>query len=95
MTKDEALFQRAVRDAGCIACYVSGMGHRGGDIHHLLSGGRRIGEMAVICLCPSHHRGGLGSGDFISRHPWLARFEKAYGKEAVLLEKTKRLVAKI
>ena len=33
-----------------------------------------------------HHRGGNDSGDFISRHPYKARFEKAYGSEQSLLK---------
>ena len=76
---------------GCIACRV--MGHPGTPavVHHLLRGGRRLGHMHTIPLCPDHHQQRSGSGK-IARHPTKARFEAAYGTEQHLLLETQRLV---
>lgn len=93
MTVAERVFQDRVRGLGCIACLVSLDLRTDGDIHHILSGGRRIGELSVLCLCVSHHRSGLNSKMFVSRHPWKSRFEAAYGTETELLVHTKRLIA--
>lgn len=85
-------FQRRVRDLGCVVCLV----HRGifteCEIHHCLSGGRRIGEMNVLGLCMPHHRGGRNDDECVSRDHNQRRFEAAYGTEAELLKKTKELI---
>ena len=48
----------AIKAAGiCIACKLRGVDSYAVEIHHLLSGGRRIGHMATIGLCCWHHRG--------------------------------------
>ena len=42
----------------CVACYQVGIVRSGHiEIHHLLSGNKRIGHMATVSLCPWHHRG--------------------------------------
>ena len=41
---------------GCLACRKLGF-VQPPDIHHQLSGGKRIGDHATIPLCPYHHRG--------------------------------------
>ena len=86
--------QRQVRDLGCIACIVAFDVFSPCDIHHILSGGRRIDEYSVIGLCPRHHRGGESGGKFVSRHPWKARFILEYGTEDELLAKTQQLLNK-
>jgi hypothetical protein len=92
MTKDEARFQDQVRQLGCIACRQMGIAGSPCDIHHILSGGRRMGEMFVLGLCPRHHRSGADNHAWVSRHPWRVKFEKRYGTEMSLLEKTRELV---
>lgn len=47
---------------GCIACRERGFGYVPPDIHHLLSGGVRIGHDATIPLCAHHHRGHAPAG---------------------------------
>lgn len=89
MTNDEEKFHAAIRELGCIVCLKTSGKWRGCDIHHILSGGRRKGEMFVLGLCPEHHRVGLSTGFFISRHPYKARFESAYGTEEDLLSYTR------
>jgi len=46
-----------MQQIGCVACLQ--LGYRGvqGDVHHLLSGNRRISHKNTVCLCPYHHRG--------------------------------------
>lgn len=76
----------------CIVCHL----HHGvttlAEVHHLKQGDRRMGHLHSIGLCARHHRGGADEGPFISRHPWLKRFEAAYGTEAELLEQQKAIV---
>jgi hypothetical protein len=92
VTKDQAAFQDAVRELGCIACRQMGIAGSPCDIHHILRGGRRIGEMDVLGLCPLHHRSGVNDGVIVSRHPWRKAFERTYGTEQELLAETRELV---
>ena len=64
-TKAEQERFQAMRRIGCIACFIgrqigiasAQLAHRNLEIHHLLSGGRRIGHEATVCLCHYHHQG--------------------------------------
>lgn len=58
-TKEEqARFDRMKEMGICMACYQLGVkGYQYIEIHHLLSGNKRIGHMATVSLCPYHHRG--------------------------------------
>lgn len=95
MTNAEHAFQDAVRQVGCIVCLTSMNIRSDCDIHHLLSGGRKIGEMDVLGLCDKHHRNGGDNKDWTSRHPHRVRFEKRYGTEQSLLAKTRELVEQL
>ena len=57
-TKSEQKRMTAMKDMGqCVACYQRGIHGRGYiEIHHLLSGNRRIGHLASVSLCCYHHR---------------------------------------
>jgi hypothetical protein len=90
MTKTEKAFQDRVRALGCIVCHSKGVDSPC-EIHHLLRGGRRIGEDSVLGLCQIHHRGQINTPEAVSRHPWRREFEFRYGTEAELLEKTREL----
>jgi hypothetical protein len=92
-TAEEQSWLDDVAACGCLVCWMQKMGDTPGEIHHLKVGDRRMGHMFSINLCPQHHRGGASEGPFISRHPYKARFEKAYGKELDLLEIQKGRVA--
>lgn len=93
-TKAESEWMDAICEIGCIACWVMGVSGTPGVPHHLLSGGRRIGHLSTICLCdPGHHQYPQAGSKKIARHPTKAQFEKAYGTEASLLERTRELVA--
>lgn len=92
MKKAEAAFQSKVRELGCIACRASLNVFSPCEIHHMLSGGRRRGEMFVLGLCVPHHRGGRDDDECVSRDHNQRRFEAAYGTEESLLAKTRELV---
>lgn len=87
---------RLLQVIGCIACTIDGRPKVPPDIHHLLSGGRRIGHQATIPLCPHHHRGLIPADcrtarEAEERHgPSLAvsprAFKERYGSEEDLLE---------
>lgn len=93
-TAAESAWMNAITEIGCIACLMDGHEGTPGAVHHILSGGRRIGHMHTICLCqPGHHMDGAQVGK-VSRHPFKARFEEQYGSESDLLDLTQQLVAR-
>ena len=55
-TKAEAARLDAIKQGPCVACHQRGLPSWCPEIHHLLSGGRRIGHMATVGLCAWHHR---------------------------------------
>ncbi len=93
MTKLERAWCDAITQIGCIVCFLfeSAPGTPGA-VHHLLSGGRRIGHLDTICLCDPGHHQKSPTPRKISRHPDKARFEQAYGTEESLLAKSRQLV---
>jgi hypothetical protein len=105
---------KALRELGCIACYVSWINAKMTDekasrltcgkveVHHILSGNRRIGHDATIPLSRWHHQGLPLSGVTARQMeaiygPSLARaskrFRETYGDEHQLLALTNKLVA--
>lgn len=92
MTKAEREWCARISEIGCIACYVSGFPGTPGAVHHILKSGRRQSHLETLLLCdPGHHQYGDGVTK-ISRHPYKARFEAAYGSESELLKITRDLV---
>jgi hypothetical protein len=55
---EQARFDKLKEMGQCVACYQRGI-HGWGyvEIHHLLSGNKRIGHLATVGLCGFHHRG--------------------------------------
>lgn len=94
MTKAEQAYQASVREQGCIVCLEYEGVRSECDIHHMLDGGRRIGEMHVLGLCPTHHRGGFNDEHCVSRHPYRRAFEQRYGTEAWLHERQNKRLEK-
>ena len=54
---EELRVQRMVR-LGCVCCAWFDLPSPAVEVHHLLSGGRRMGDWFTIPLCRSHHQGG-------------------------------------
>jgi hypothetical protein len=82
---------------GCIACKQQFGCYTDGEVQHLTSGGRRLGHMATINLCPWHHRGVTVNGlttEYMTKiyGPSFANsrreFEAYFGPEEKLLEDT-------
>lgn len=115
-TEEESARFAAMRAIGCLACRFNGMhglfvlGRRHTpfagklEIHHILSGGRRIGHEATICLCQYHHQGkwlpsievgytvqSRTFGPSLEREP--NRFREVYGAELALLKLQNELLA--
>lgn len=81
-----------LQQLGCIVCKLDLRIFTPPDIHHIHKNGRRIDDFHTIPLCPTHHRLGIKTKLFVSRHPWKREFEKRYGTEMELLEKVKALL---
>lgn len=88
-TKAEKARMDRMKEMGqCVACYQRGI-HGWGyvEVHHLLSGNRRIGHMATVSLCPWHHRAmtfgieGLGKEAEKVLGPSLANGSKPFHRE--------------
>lgn len=98
-TKAEQARFDAIKDSAiCVACLLRGIEKPTWpgwiDIHHLLSGNKRIGHMATVGLCKWHHDGRIpfGWGDAETREylgPSLKHgskpFRAAFGTDAELL----------
>ena len=68
---------------GCIACRKDGHPDTPAEIHHITSGGRRMGHLFSLPLCSAHHR---GDGRMVpSVHFHRKAFERAYGLQGDLL----------
>ena len=82
-----------VSQLGCIVCYLQGFYGVPAEIHHIEGKTKPDTHLKVLPLCFEHHR--MGSDmEPISRHPYKARFEKAYGTENELLELVNSMVKK-
>lgn len=92
----------AVRALGCICCRKLG-GFALPQIHHVISGGRRMGHMSILPLCPWHHQGYPPQGytdkqatDLFG--PSLANgskpFVRHWGSEAELLDEVAELLGR-
>lgn len=93
-TKAEASRMDAIKQGPCVACHQRGVASWCPEVHHLLSGGRRIGHMATVGLCAWHHRAVIFShwtGAEMRAHygPSLNEgskpFHQEFGSDAVLL----------
>lgn len=84
-TVEEKKWLQAIVSFGCVACWLDGRGCVPPAVHHILRGGRRMGHLWTLPLCPGHHQDGSGAPGLVARHPYKARFEAMYGAEEWLL----------
>lgn len=84
-TVEERQWMDAIVAYGCMACRIDGRGIVPPCVHHILRGGRRMGHLFTLPLCPGHHQDGTGAPGMVARHPYKARFEQRYGSEDFLL----------
>ena len=95
MTSAERDWIDAILQLGCIVCVREKLGDSSAEVHHMLSGGRRMGHMFTLPLCYLHHRSGRDDDQVTSRDQSQRRFEARYGKEAALLIECQGLVSKL
>ena len=67
------------QEVGCLACGLDGHDRVPADLHHFLSGGRRISHSHSVPLCKLHHTGAEG---IHTRKHWFA---DEYGTDIYLL----------
>ena len=60
-----------VQQLGCIVCHLSGMESVPAEIHHIEGKTKQNAHLKVLPLCYEHHRMGVKTDLFVSRHPWL------------------------
>lgn len=77
---------------GCCVCRLKYYAYVPAVVHHIINNGRRTGHLYTIPLCPMHHNSGRNDDEVVSRHPWRRAFERRYGLESYLLQKTRELV---
>lgn len=90
-----------IKEIGCIACLLEGLGCRYCEWDHLTVAGFTVGHQASIGLCPWHHRGicdeGLSSSQMRDRYgPSKAKgsktFNAHYGTDEFLLGYQDKLI---
>lgn len=79
----------AITRMGCCVRLRTGLGPTPAEVHHLKSGGRKVGDLETIPLCYDHHRSHRRDAIAVSRHPWKAEFIRRYGSEESLLAWTR------
>jgi hypothetical protein len=84
VTVDERAWIEAILRLGCIVCIREALGQTPAEVHHMLSGGRRMGHKWTLPLCFNHHRAGRDDEQCISRDHAQRRFENRYGTEREL-----------
>lgn len=91
-TKAEREWMNAITGLGCIVCWV----HKGCQTpampHHIDGKTKPDAHFNTIPLCHLHHQGGADCHEYVSRHPYKARFEQRYGTEQELLQKCKEML---
>lgn len=90
--KVEREWMDAIVQVGCCICLREGLGRTPAEVHHMLSGGRRMGHLFTLPLCYTHHRSGRNDAQVVSRDQNQRRFEARYGREAELLEWVRAVV---
>lgn len=81
-----------VSDLGCIVCLLFLKVYTPPEIHHTDGKTKEGSHRKILGLCCRHHRITSNDDLWISRHPDKARFEKEYGTEQELMNKTRALL---
>jgi hypothetical protein len=78
-TAEESAWMAFVAGFGCVVCWNDHGQRTPCDVHHIVEGGRRLGHLWTIGLCPGHHRN--NEPGKLARHVNKSRFEATYGDE--------------
>lgn len=77
---------------GCICCLLRfGTTNLSYDVHHIISGGRRLGHWWSLPLCPQHHRY-KGTGPWTSIANGSKAFSRIHGTELDLWLKVQHIL---
>ena len=91
MTSEEKAWIAFLVDYGCVLCKWEWQLTTPPQIHHMLSGGRRMGHLWTLPLCFSHHDGGINNAQIVSRghslRRWENRYAERFGTEREILER--------
>lgn len=104
-TLDQARRFRKLKAFGCVACYLDGYekieGDSEPDVHHFLSGNKRIGHEATAPLCFWHHKGetydGVPEAWFLANvgpswHKHRRAFRQRYGSDSEVIALVNELI---
>jgi hypothetical protein len=93
VTDDEKALWSKMASIGCIACLIDGISNSYVSIHHVDGRTKPGCHKKVLALCAPHHQHDVADPMHrIGVHPYKARFEKIYGTQTELMEKTRLLV---
>ena len=88
-TKAEQEWIDQILQLNCIVCHLEKLGATPAEVHHTNGGDNHFD---TIPLCIYHHRAGDHNIHYTSRHPFKKQFEKRYGTEKELLQKTREII---
>jgi hypothetical protein len=91
-TAKERKWMNAITQLGCIVCLLDRGVKSPTQIHHIDGKTKPDAHLNSIPLCYLHHQAGTDCCEYVSRHPYKARFVARYGTEQHLLAETKRLL---
>lgn len=90
---EKALWNALATHVGCIACRIDGKFNDHCSIHHIDGRTKPDAHKNVLPLCAGHHQDGTGQDKtMIAVHPYKTRFEKKYGTQEELLEKSLQIL---
>lgn len=93
MTKSDEIRFNKLHQLGCICCRKAGSGFRAPDIHHIIDGGRRMGNKFTLPLCPEHHRfKSTGAVEGPSLADGSKLFHARFGTQRALLAEVNKLI---
>ena len=90
-TKSDKEHWDKIAALGCIACMQDGIFNDYVSIHNTDGRTKPGAHRKVLALCGPHHQ--TGGQEAPAIHPWKAAFEKKYGTQLELMEKTAKLLA--
>jgi hypothetical protein len=93
-TKCDREFWNQLAQLGCVACKKDGVFTSLVSIHHIDGRTKPGAHRQVLPLCAGHHQDGTGAPGLVAVHPWKARFEQRYGRQADLLAECVQLLEK-
>lgn len=84
---------RMKAEIGCICCILSlGIRSRCDEVHHIISGNKRMGHWYTLPLCRQHHQGGEAGIQWTSVAQGSKAFTRAHGTQIDLWLKIQHML---